>query len=174
MLEGYNGTVLAYGQTGSGKTFTITGGAERYADRGLIPRAIAHIFAKLNAQREDQWEVHISYLEIYNEVGYDLLDPSHESKGLEDLPRCACVCVCVCIILYIFCSPPGNPRLFPPRYHQYPFPLGITNTPSPHLAHTPPLPPHPQPHPHPPSPKPASDPKPPYPTPPPRPPTHTG
>ena len=29
----------------------------------------------------------ISYLEIYNEAGYDLLDPSHESKGLEDLPK---------------------------------------------------------------------------------------
>lgn len=33
-LEGYNGTIFAYGQTGSGKTFTITGGAERYVDRG--------------------------------------------------------------------------------------------------------------------------------------------
>ena len=43
-FEGYNGTIFAYGQTGSGKTFTITGGAERYADRGLIPRALSHIF----------------------------------------------------------------------------------------------------------------------------------
>lgn len=39
-LSGYNGTIFAYGQTGSGKTFTITGGAERYADRGLIPRTL--------------------------------------------------------------------------------------------------------------------------------------
>jgi len=31
-------------QTGSGKTFTITGGAERYADRGIIPRALSYIF----------------------------------------------------------------------------------------------------------------------------------
>ena len=44
VLEGYNGTIFAYGQTGSGKTFTITGGAERYADRGIIPRSIQHIF----------------------------------------------------------------------------------------------------------------------------------
>ena len=29
----------------------------------------------------------ISYLEIYLEAGYDLLDPSHETKGLEDLPK---------------------------------------------------------------------------------------
>ena len=44
VLKGINGTIFAYGQTGSGKTFTITGGAERYEDRGLIPRTIAHIF----------------------------------------------------------------------------------------------------------------------------------
>jgi len=31
--------------------------------------------------------VRISYLEIYLEAGYDLLDPSHETKGLEDLPK---------------------------------------------------------------------------------------
>ena len=31
-------------QTGSGKTFTITGGAERYMDRGIIPRSLSYIF----------------------------------------------------------------------------------------------------------------------------------
>ena len=31
-------------QTGSGKTFTITGGAERYTDRGIIPRTLSYIF----------------------------------------------------------------------------------------------------------------------------------
>ena len=46
-LEGYNGTIFAYGQTGSGKTFTITGGAERYADRGIIPRTLSYIFSKI-------------------------------------------------------------------------------------------------------------------------------
>lgn len=28
----------------------------------------------------------ISYLEIYNDVGYDLLDPRHGASALEDLP----------------------------------------------------------------------------------------
>ncbi|DAZ95027.1 TPA: hypothetical protein N0F65_003744 [Lagenidium giganteum] len=86
-LNGFNSTVFAYGQTGSGKTFTITGGAERYEDRGLIPRALSMIFEQAkNPQRQVQ--VHISYLEIYNNQGYDLLDPNHEStKSLEDLPR---------------------------------------------------------------------------------------
>jgi hypothetical protein len=31
-------------QTGSGKTFTITGGAERYSDRGIIPRTLSYMF----------------------------------------------------------------------------------------------------------------------------------
>ena len=52
-LEGYNGTLFAYGQTGSGKTFTITGGPERYADRGIIPRTIAAVFSEVS-QRSDQ------------------------------------------------------------------------------------------------------------------------
>jgi hypothetical protein len=32
-------------------------------------------------------QVSISYLEIYNEVGYDLLDPGRDIRGLEDLQR---------------------------------------------------------------------------------------
>ena len=87
-LEGFNGTIFAYGQTGSGKTFTITGGAERYADRGIIPRTLSYIFAKLGG--DPNTEVRISYLEIYHASGYDLLDPSHDTKGLEDLPKAAC------------------------------------------------------------------------------------
>ena len=84
-LEGFNGTIFAYGQTGSGKTFTITGGAERYADRGIIPRTLSYIFGKTGG--DSNMEVRISYLEIYNENGYDLLDPSHDTKALEDLPK---------------------------------------------------------------------------------------
>ena len=50
-LEGINATVFAYGQTGSGKTFTITGGPERYADRGLIPRSITFLFQMIAQRR---------------------------------------------------------------------------------------------------------------------------
>lgn len=86
-LAGYNSTVFAYGQTGSGKTFTITGGAERYVDRGLIPRTLSYIFNQFKESTDTQYTAYISYLEIYNETGYDLLDPSHETKSLEELPR---------------------------------------------------------------------------------------
>lgn len=56
-LDGYNGTVFAYGQTGSGKTFTITGGAERYVDRGVIPRTISSIFKELASRTGHTYQV---------------------------------------------------------------------------------------------------------------------
>ncbi|TNN65464.1 Kinesin-like protein KIF6 [Liparis tanakae] len=183
VLAGYNGTVFAYGQTDSGKTFTITGGAERYSDRGIIPRTLSYLFQRVSqfqplldfqfqplldfqfqplldfqfqplldfqfqplldfqlqpllnfqfqplldfqfqplldfqfqplldfqlqplllrllAARSDAqppvcyapqdssmvYTIHISYLEIYNEMGYDLLDSRHEASRLEDLPK---------------------------------------------------------------------------------------
>eukprot|EP00971_Amphidinium_carterae_P081934 1620969-Amphidinium_carterae.1 len=85
VISGVNGTIFAYGQTGSGKTFTITGGAERYADRGLIPRTITHMFDAFR-KSEAKSQMYISYLEIYNDAGYDLLRDDAAQK-LEDLPK---------------------------------------------------------------------------------------
>ncbi len=177
-------------QTGSGKTFTITGGPERYTDRGIIPRSLSYVFEHFQQVRahtyihthtraraqarthvdlfengpitrthvhthahglhllflggadagialclfgtglthnltcdssefcvsllnqtclvhfigfahggckmsflfsvsqnpESEFTTHVSYLEIYNENGYDLLDPKHDAAKLEDLP----------------------------------------------------------------------------------------
>ncbi|XP_076605030.1 kinesin-like protein KIF6 [Chaetodon auriga] len=87
VLAGYNGTIFAYGQTGSGKTFTITGGAERYSDRGIIPRTLSYLFEHFSQDSSMVYTTHISYLEIYNEMGYDLLDSRHEASRLEDLPK---------------------------------------------------------------------------------------
>jgi kinesin family protein 6/9 len=86
-LDGFNSTIFAYGQTGSGKTFTLTGGPEKYADRGIIPRAISMLYNEFRTRPDMQYKAYISYLELYNEQGYDLLDPSHETKSLEDLPK---------------------------------------------------------------------------------------
>jgi kinesin family protein 6/9 len=86
-LDGFNSTIFAYGQTGSGKTFTITGGSERYVDRGIIPRSISMIFNEFRGKSDIQLKAYVSYLELYNETGYDLLDPSHETKTLEEMPK---------------------------------------------------------------------------------------
>ncbi|CAG9334654.1 unnamed protein product [Blepharisma stoltei] len=87
VMEGYNGTIFAYGQTGSGKTYTITGGAERYADRGLIPRSISYIFSEMRRKTDANYRVSISYLEIYNDDGYDLLYEDQSARNLHDLPK---------------------------------------------------------------------------------------
>ncbi|CAH8823544.1 unnamed protein product [Trichobilharzia szidati] len=87
-LLGYNGTIFAYGQTGSGKTYTITGGAEKYSERGIIPRCIAYLFDHFEKDTSSEFTLKISYMEIYNEIGYDLLDARHHiASKLEDLPR---------------------------------------------------------------------------------------
>jgi len=88
-LAGFNSTIFAYGQTGSGKTFTITGGPDRYDDRGIIPRAIAHLFKamKTEGQKGTSCSCYISYLEIYNQSGYDLLMENNHNSNADEVPK---------------------------------------------------------------------------------------
>ena len=72
-LRGYNGTVFAYGQTGSGKTFTVTGGPENYADRGLIPRTLNYLFQQFRSkfpifQRKGHFRSYKVLLEVFCEL----------------------------------------------------------------------------------------------------------
>jgi kinesin family protein 6/9 len=82
-IEGYNGTIFAYGQTGSGKTFSMSGSPSNFNYRGLVPRAITRVFQEIGGKPEYEFNVKISYLEIYNETLFDLLSPvpTHEQKG---------------------------------------------------------------------------------------------
>jgi len=86
VLSGYNSTVFAYGQTGSGKTFSITGGTAHFNERGLIPRCISMIFGEAKKNPSWQWNVSVSYLQIYNDKGQDLLNRGEDARSLEDLP----------------------------------------------------------------------------------------
>ncbi|XP_041365194.1 kinesin-like protein KIF6 [Gigantopelta aegis] len=74
-LNGYNGTIFAYGQTGTGKTYTVEGSARKYSERGLAPRALSMIYQALAQRQDEEITAHISYIEIYQEVAYDLLTP---------------------------------------------------------------------------------------------------
>eukprot|EP00949_MAST-11_sp_MAST-11-sp1_P001133 g1133.t1 len=79
VLHGFNGTIFAYGQTGSGKTWTITGGTS-YEERGIIPLSLSSLFQTIaNAN----CKVLVSFLEIYNESMYDLLDSRNRNKPIE-------------------------------------------------------------------------------------------
>lgn len=82
VMEGYNGTVMAYGQTGAGKTFTMFGPSNGdYAQRGIIPRAIDQVFDSIDHSQESSFTVHVSFLEIYNEGLFDLLNESEKLSG---------------------------------------------------------------------------------------------
>eukprot|EP01062_Namystynia_karyoxenos_P053287 TRINITY_DN430_c0_g3_i1.p1 TRINITY_DN430_c0_g3~~TRINITY_DN430_c0_g3_i1.p1 ORF type:complete len:859 (+),score=305.22 TRINITY_DN430_c0_g3_i1:87-2579(+) len=95
VLQGYNGTILAYGQTGSGKTHTMMGPeggrsaaldehSAHFRERGLIPRIVAEIFQRLEAQpkAEMEWKVSISCFELYKEQIRDLIVHASEHKDL--------------------------------------------------------------------------------------------
>ncbi|GFR52859.1 hypothetical protein Agub_g15486 [Astrephomene gubernaculifera] len=84
-LAGYNVTIVAYGQTGSGKTYTMSGREEVISSDGysggdtqhdgIMTRALQHLFAAMQARKGDtKYGVAASYLEIYNEGIYDLLN----------------------------------------------------------------------------------------------------
>ena len=81
--HGFNGTVFAYGPTGSGKTFTMSGSSSNFNYRGIIPRSITRLFQELGGKVDFESKVSISYLEIYNEIIFDLLSPipANEQKG---------------------------------------------------------------------------------------------
>ena len=81
--KGFNGTVFAYGPTGSGKTFTMSGSSSNFNYRGIIPRSITRLFQELGGKIDFESKVTISYLEIYNEIIFDLLSPvpANEQKG---------------------------------------------------------------------------------------------
>ncbi|KAH8966923.1 hypothetical protein BDL97_03G052000, partial [Sphagnum fallax] len=80
VLNGFNGTVMAYGQTGAGKTYTLsakhpTAHGIITAIAGIIPRSAAEIFEKADADREFEYHVSMSYIQIYMEQIQDLLRP---------------------------------------------------------------------------------------------------
>eukprot|EP00758_Cryptobia_borreli_P015414 Tbor_TRINITY_DN6022_c0_g2::TRINITY_DN6022_c0_g2_i5::g.10624::m.10624/K10397/KIF6_9; kinesin family member 6/9 len=85
-LDGYNSTIFAYGQTGSGKTYSITGGTESHHDRGIIPRSLSYIYDEVSKRINCAYTIRISYLQIYNDKGQDLLNNIKNAKNLEDLP----------------------------------------------------------------------------------------
>ncbi|XP_075384312.1 kinesin-like protein KIF19 [Tenrec ecaudatus] len=74
ILSGYNATVFAYGPSGAGKTYTMLG---LDAEPGIYLRTLADLFQAMEETSDNMdYSVSMSYLEIYNEVIRDLLNPS--------------------------------------------------------------------------------------------------
>ncbi|KAA0195806.1 hypothetical protein HAZT_HAZT000171, partial [Hyalella azteca] len=104
-LQGYNACLFAYGQTGSGKTYSILG-SESGPDAGIIPRFCCDLFSRPEvkgrtagspslslpatpAQDDErvQFQVEMSYVEIYNEKLYDLVGEEDEEGAVREALR---------------------------------------------------------------------------------------
>ncbi|KAF9599347.1 hypothetical protein IFM89_036804 [Coptis chinensis] len=82
-MEGINGTIFAYGVTSSGKTHTMHGDQR---SPGIIPLAVKDAFSIIQETPSREFLLRVSYLEIYNEVVNDLLNPTGQNLRIrEDL-----------------------------------------------------------------------------------------
>lgn len=84
VLNGQNASVFAYGPTGAGKTHTMLGSSEQ---PGVIPRAVSEVFKLVKSKNDnDGWDYNIgmSYLEIYNEKVLDLLSPNSQDLPIRE------------------------------------------------------------------------------------------
>ncbi|KAI5684405.1 hypothetical protein M9H77_05633 [Catharanthus roseus] len=85
VVQGLNATIFAYGSTGSGKTYTMVGSQD---DPGLMVLSLKTIFELIKSDNSsDAFEVTCSYLEVYNEVIYDLLEKSSGHLELREDPE---------------------------------------------------------------------------------------
>lgn len=87
VVDGVNGTILAYGQTGAGKSFTMIGDTRNYQHRGIAPRAIAQVYEEAENRIEISYSIKVSYMEIYNDRIYDLLETFDTSNSSSSDPH---------------------------------------------------------------------------------------
>ncbi|CAA7396776.1 unnamed protein product [Spirodela intermedia] len=80
-MQGINGTVFAYGVTSSGKTHTMHGDQK---SPGIIPLAVKDVFSIIQETPGREFLLRVSYLEIYNEVINDLLDPTGQNLRIRE------------------------------------------------------------------------------------------
>jgi hypothetical protein len=95
LVAGFNVTVFAYGATGSGKTHTMMGNT-RYdesaavtTEAGIIPNALQDVFQLIETEKQKneigtKWSVGVTFIEVYNEQVYDLLQPMGKCLPLRE------------------------------------------------------------------------------------------
>lgn len=82
LMDGYNCSVFAYGATGAGKTHTMLGKDD---NPGITFLTMSELFdKKAELSQERDFDVGITYLEVYNETVKDLLNPSGPLQLRED------------------------------------------------------------------------------------------
>ncbi|KAL6912029.1 hypothetical protein ACP4OV_000834 [Aristida adscensionis] len=84
-MEGINEcTIFAYGVTSSGKTHTMHGDQR---SPGIIPLAVKDAFSIIQETPNREFLLRVSYLEIYNEVVNDLLNPAGQNLRIREDPQ---------------------------------------------------------------------------------------
>ena len=86
VLNGYNASVFAYGATGAGKTHTMLGSLE---EPGVMVNTLHSMFERMRTDpqfADAKFKVTLSYLEIYNELIKDLLQPTSVDLKLSEDP----------------------------------------------------------------------------------------
>lgn len=82
LLDGYNCSVFAYGATGAGKTHTMLGKEE---EPGITYLTMVELFAQMDKFKEErEFNLGVTYLEIYNEIVQDLLHKAGQLQLRED------------------------------------------------------------------------------------------
>lgn len=90
ILNGFNVTIFAYGATGAGKTYTMIG---TESNPGIMFLALKELFIKIKEQKFNyNYDIRVSFLEIYNEMIRDLIVVSDDVLDLrEDKDKGICV-----------------------------------------------------------------------------------
>lgn len=87
VLGGQHSSLFAYGQTGSGKTFSMLGAEGGRCPAkldGIVPQLVGELFrrfARQTTQGEREYQIHVSYVEIYSHRVYDLIAPEGAPSG---------------------------------------------------------------------------------------------
>lgn len=81
-LTSESALLFAYGITNAGKTHTMLGNikSNNHAKWGVIPRAISDLFDQMKLLKTSNYDLYLSYFEVYNEQIYDLIPKKSTSK----------------------------------------------------------------------------------------------
>ena len=59
-------------------------GGDKWEERGIIPRVLEHVFKEFERRSSTyEYTLTVSFIEIYNENGYDLLKEEHKNNSFE-------------------------------------------------------------------------------------------
>jgi hypothetical protein len=73
-LHGSDALIFCYGSTNAGKTYTVSGSDQ---NPGILKRSLETVVQGKNSNQS----LHVSFIEIYNEIIYDLLDPAKQKES---------------------------------------------------------------------------------------------